>query len=99
MKKQYLIHILTALLLSVQTIQAQEKRLPSELEINLKYGADRLGKRRDVFMQKFRENRLGAFIHWGLYAIPGGEWKGKHTEEQPNGLNRGQKYQLMSGYN
>ena len=35
MKKQYLIHILTALLLSVQTIQAQEKRLPSELEINL----------------------------------------------------------------
>ena len=77
MKKQYLIHILTALLLSVQTIQAQEKRLPSELEINLKYGADRLGKRRDVFMQKFRENRLGAFIHWGLYAIPGGEWKGK----------------------
>jgi hypothetical protein len=63
MKKQYLIHILAVLLLSVQTIQAQEKRLPSELEINLKYGADRLGKRRDVFMQKFRENRLGAFIH------------------------------------
>lgn len=69
MKKQYLIHILTALLLSVQTIQAQEKRLPSELEINLKYGADRLGKRRDVFMQKFREkpsracSSLGAICH------------------------------------
>lgn len=28
-------------------------------------------------MQKFRDNRLGAFIHWGLYAIPGGEWNGK----------------------
>ena len=36
MKKQYLIHILTALLLSVQTIQAQEKRLPSELEIKIR---------------------------------------------------------------
>ena len=20
---------------------------------------------------------MGAFIHWGLYAIPGGEWNGK----------------------
>lgn len=28
-------------------------------------------------MQKFRDNRLGVFIHWGLYAIPGGEWNGK----------------------
>ena len=24
-----------------------------------------------------RENRLGAFIHWGLYGIPGGEWNNK----------------------
>ncbi len=37
-------------------------------------------------MQKFRDNRLGAFIHWGLYAIPGGEWNGKvYMVEQPNG--------------
>ncbi len=27
----------------------------------------------------FREARLGAFIHWGLYAIPGGIWKGKEA--------------------
>ncbi|MDR0938761.1 MAG: alpha-L-fucosidase [Mediterranea sp.] len=46
-------------------------------EIPLKYGADRVGKREDPAMIKFRENRLGAFIHWGLYAIPGGEWNGK----------------------
>ena len=26
---------------------------------------------------KIQDNRLGAFIHWGLYAIPGGEWNGK----------------------
>jgi len=25
----------------------------------------------------FREARFGLFIHWGLYAIPAGEWKGK----------------------
>ncbi|WP_291528557.1 alpha-L-fucosidase [Bacteroides sp. UBA939] len=57
--------------------QNQSKTLPAELEIPLKYGADRLGKRSDAAMLKFRENRLGTFIHWGLYAIPGGEWKGK----------------------
>lgn len=57
-------------------MQAQ-KLLPAEQEIGLQYGADRLGKRYDAAMQKFRENRLGAFIHWGLYAIPGGEWNGQ----------------------
>ena len=28
-------------------------------------------------MQWFREAKFGLFIHWGLYAIPAGEWKGK----------------------
>jgi len=51
--------------------------LPAEQEVELKYGADRLGKRQDEAMKRFRENRLGQFIHWGLYAIPGGSWNGK----------------------
>ncbi len=55
----------------------QPAPLPAEMEIPLKYGAERLGKRQDADMQRFRDNRLGAFIHWGLYAIPGGEWNGK----------------------
>jgi len=25
----------------------------------------------------FREAKFGLFIHWGLYAIPAGEWNGK----------------------
>ncbi len=28
-------------------------------------------------MQWFREAKFGLFIHWGLYSIPAGEWKGK----------------------
>ena len=32
---------------------------------------------RDERMKWFREARFGMFIHWGLYAIPAGEWKGK----------------------
>ena len=34
-----------------------------------KTGTDRVGW--------FRDAKFGLFIHWGLYSIPGGEWKGK----------------------
>lgn len=32
-------------------------------------------------LQSFKESRFGMFIHWGLYAIPGGIWNGKKMEE------------------
>ena len=32
---------------------------------------------RDQRMQWWREARFGMFVHWGLYAIPAGEWDGK----------------------
>ncbi len=38
------------------------------------------GKRtltKDERMQWWRQARFGMFIHWGLYAVPAGEWKGK----------------------
>lgn len=31
----------------------------------------------DAKMKWFREGKFGLFIHWGLYAIPAGEWKGE----------------------
>jgi alpha-L-fucosidase len=31
----------------------------------------------DAKMQWFREAKFGLFIHWGLYSIPAGEWKGQ----------------------
>lgn len=72
--------LLVSLLLAAPTMamaQPAAKPLPADQEIQLKYGADRLGKRQDAAMQRFRANRLGQFIHWGLYAIPGGFWNGK----------------------
>ena len=66
---------ITCILFSTSAL-AQTK-LPAEMEVQLEYGANRLGKRQDPAMQRFRDNRLGAFVHWGLYAIPGGIWKGK----------------------
>lgn len=32
---------------------------------------------RDARMAWFRDSRFGLFIHWGLYSVPAGEWKGK----------------------
>jgi alpha-L-fucosidase len=32
---------------------------------------------KDERMQWWREARFGMFIHWGLYAVPAGEWKGE----------------------
>ena len=31
----------------------------------------------DAKMHWFREAKFGLFIHWGLYSIPAGEWKGQ----------------------
>ena len=32
---------------------------------------------KEARLEWFREAKYGLFIHWGLYAIPAGEWKGK----------------------
>jgi alpha-L-fucosidase len=34
---------------------------------------------RDTQMKWFRDARFGMFIHWGVYSVPAGEWKGKPT--------------------
>ena len=34
--------------------------------------------RHDSRLDWFRDARFGMFIHWGLYAIPAGEWRGEH---------------------
>jgi alpha-L-fucosidase len=35
---------------------------------------------RDARMKWWREARFGMFIHWGLYSIPAGTWKGQRTD-------------------
>src|SRR5579872_1780301 len=37
-------------------------------------------KAQDAKMKWFREARFGLFIHWGLYSIPAGEWKGQQIK-------------------
>jgi alpha-L-fucosidase len=35
--------------------------------------------KKDTNMEWWRDARFGLFIHWGLYAVPAGEWKGNTT--------------------
>src|SRR5688500_12117477 len=37
----------------------------------------RADARSDPRLSWWREARFGLFIHWGLYAVPAGEWKGE----------------------
>ena len=44
----------------------------------IRYGQEqRPDARSDPRLTWWREARFGMFIHWGLYAIPAGEWKGQ----------------------
>jgi alpha-L-fucosidase len=44
-------------------------------------GCQGVGQKRpiskDERMKWWRDARFGMFVHWGLYAVPAGEWKGK----------------------
>ena len=64
-----------SLLMSLQPVSAQQTSTTEK--IALLHGAHRVGKRTDATMEKWRGYGLGQFIHWGLYAIPGGAWNGK----------------------
>ncbi|KAA6352373.1 hypothetical protein EZS27_000323 [termite gut metagenome] len=70
--KIILIAFLSACWIWQGTAQTDEKE-----RIPLKHGAHYTGKRTDADMKRWREYGLGQFIHWGVYAIPGGQWKGK----------------------
>ncbi|NJN28549.1 MAG: hypothetical protein HC819_22525 [Cyclobacteriaceae bacterium] len=37
----------------------------------------KMNQSKDKTTEWFREAKFGMFIHWGLYSIPGGVWKGK----------------------
>lgn len=77
MKKTILLSIIFCFIFSI-SIFGQEKKVKEY--IPLKHGAHRIGKRTDAYMQHWREYGLGQFIHWGVYAIPGGQWNGKTTQ-------------------
>lgn len=72
MKRKTLLSIFLCVVFLTQGFaQTNKERIP------LKHGAHRIGRRTDADMQRWRDYGLGQFIHWGVYAIPGGTWDGK----------------------
>jgi len=61
-----LLFVLVGLLLGLLSPAASPAALPGETE-----------EEKDQRMEWWRDGKFGMFIHWGLYAIPAGEWKGK----------------------
>ncbi len=67
--------LLMTMPLNTQTQSIENSK--GRITIPLKHGSDHPGKRTDEAMNRWRSHGLGQFIHWGVYAIPGGEWNGK----------------------
>lgn len=78
MKRIAFIYLLITFLSFGMGLNAQSHKPEKRVSVNLEHGAHRLGKRTDKYMQTWRNYGLGQFIHWGVYAIPGGHWDGKY---------------------
>lgn len=48
-------------------------------------------KNHDERIQWWQQARFGMFIHWGIYSLPGGEWKGKKVDGYAEHLMRKEK--------
>lgn len=58
--------LLAMMLVTVTARAAEAPSLPQETP-----------EQRDQRLQWFRDARFGLFIHWGVYSVPAGEWKGR----------------------
>jgi alpha-L-fucosidase len=61
------------LALQTQVLHSQPLTPPGDIAAETK-------AQRDQRMRWWREARFGMFIHWGLYAVPAGEYNGKRSE-------------------
>ena len=52
---------------------------PNDLPVRAVTPLEETAEQHDARMAWWREARFGMFIHWGLYAIPGGYWEGRRT--------------------
>ena len=48
-------------------------------------------KNHDQRIQWWRDAKFGMFIHWGIYSLPGGEWKGNRVYGYAEHMMRSQK--------
>ncbi|MDF2937406.1 MAG: alpha-L-fucosidase, partial [Paenibacillaceae bacterium] len=61
-------------------MEHKEDLMDNEEQLESAGGPAVSGAEHDARMAWWREARVGLFIHWGLYSIPGGIWKGEEIK-------------------
>ncbi|MCS3801388.1 alpha-L-fucosidase [Chitinophagaceae bacterium OAS944] len=100
-RKQYLILIICLVSLSVfsQTNGDEDKEMFNRGKERDKQAIDEAVngwwkesmRNHDERIQWWQQARFGMFIHWGIYSLPGGEWKGKKVDGYAEHLMRKEK--------
>lgn len=76
--KNRLIHLALVALLSLSAATAQQADTAKSLGDTTKAAVkEKRPLRTDAAMEKWRDNRFGVFVHWGIFSMPGGVVDGK----------------------
>jgi len=75
--------IVVMMFFTLSAVYSQEIRSNQYPNSHLKEWRE-MKKSKNATFDWFKDAKYGMFIHWGLYSIPGGVWKGKTIEEYNN---------------
>jgi len=76
------VSVVLAVVLILGVFSCQRAEEKSDETFEQRSALNETKDQKEIRMKWWREARFGMFIHWGLYAIPAGEWKGEtnHAE-------------------
>jgi len=77
--KPVLVLMLVSLCAPASSRSGKRLRFPTETDPDVPPIIIETKAERDRRMKWWREARFGMFIHWGLYAVPAGEYKGQRS--------------------
>ncbi len=71
--KTLLVTVFAAAVLAAAVCSAQDSKSAANIS------RSEMSTNSDQRMKWFRDAKFGMFIHWGIYSVPAGEWKGKKS--------------------
>lgn len=80
MLKTNLISLFVVVFFAVACTNTQKKSANEQEEMTETNYLEETEQDKEARMQWWKDARFGMFIHWGLYAVPAGEYEGKRVE-------------------